>query len=376
MVLQIDPFAIPAEVGKFPNVDDDIQQGALVMAQKKQETLVMDRALYDAANDGAKGFVFDNVEEEWYLELKDPHTEYDKVTTWDIFEHLQKNCVDTVNALDIPVQMRSLYKTAPHMHNYINLLEEAQTRSKRTKLPVNDLTLMTIAVESVKLSGEFEKAMDAWDELSDPEQTWATFKTHFKKAWSVQDRKNRISKEGGNPFAGAAPGVAPQVHPPAPAPTEAPHAPTMDAIVGCFDNLALTMTNDKTDSESLAKNFAGISNTMDSLAGTLDRVTKENAQLREENASLRKKLGLKQAAPPSNSWRPYPKQDNVDAGGNQGNGKHPKNWKRGAYCWTHGHGTGHTSAECNSCKFNPNHKAEATRANTMGGNPANKGWDS
>jgi hypothetical protein len=42
------------------------------------------------------------------------------------------------------------------------------------------------------------------------------------------------------------------------------------------------------------------------------------------------------------------------------------------YCWTHGYKVGrtHTSLTCNTPK--PSHKAEATRANNMGGNQANK----
>jgi hypothetical protein len=42
------------------------------------------------------------------------------------------------------------------------------------------------------------------------------------------------------------------------------------------------------------------------------------------------------------------------------------------YCWTHGYNVGktHTSLTCNTC--NPGHKAEATRADNMGGSQANK----
>jgi hypothetical protein len=42
------------------------------------------------------------------------------------------------------------------------------------------------------------------------------------------------------------------------------------------------------------------------------------------------------------------------------------------YCWTHGYKVGktHTSLTCNT--RNPGHKAEATRADNMGGSQANK----
>jgi hypothetical protein len=42
------------------------------------------------------------------------------------------------------------------------------------------------------------------------------------------------------------------------------------------------------------------------------------------------------------------------------------------YCWTHGYKVGktHTSLTCNTCS--PGHKAEATRADTMGGSQTNK----
>jgi hypothetical protein len=43
-----------------------------------------------------------------------------------------------------------------------------------------------------------------------------------------------------------------------------------------------------------------------------------------------------------------------------------------SYCWTHGYKVGktHTSLTCNT--RNPGHKAEATRADNMGGSQANK----
>jgi hypothetical protein len=42
------------------------------------------------------------------------------------------------------------------------------------------------------------------------------------------------------------------------------------------------------------------------------------------------------------------------------------------YCWTHGYKVGktHTSLTCNT--RNPDHKAEATRTENMGGSQANK----
>jgi hypothetical protein len=44
------------------------------------------------------------------------------------------------------------------------------------------------------------------------------------------------------------------------------------------------------------------------------------------------------------------------------------------YCWTHAYKVGktHTSLTCNT--HNPGHKAEATRADNMGGSQANKAW--
>jgi hypothetical protein len=52
----------------------------------------------------------------------------------------------------------------------------------------------------------------------------------------------------------------------------------------------------------------------------------------------------------------------------------PRGFKSSAsnYCWTHGYTVGKTHTSLNFNTHNPSHKVEATRAENIGGNQANK----
>ena len=89
------------------------------------------------------------VDETWRREIEDPDTFYTKVTTLKLLGHLTVFCagLHTVDAEDIPQIMKYLYKYLEGVPQFINAMEAAQRKSKRTKLVINDKYLHAVALK-------------------------------------------------------------------------------------------------------------------------------------------------------------------------------------------------------------------------------------
>ena len=89
------------------------------------------------------------VDATWYKELEDPDTFYTNVMDLKLLEHLTKSCsgVHTVNAVDIPQVMKALFSNAEGIPQYINAMEAAQRKSKRTKLVITDEYMHAVALK-------------------------------------------------------------------------------------------------------------------------------------------------------------------------------------------------------------------------------------
>ena len=100
----------------------------------------------------------DVINETWYKELKDPDTFYTKVMALKLLDHLTDFCsgLHTVNAVDIPQVMKTLFSDAECIPQFINAMEAAQRKSKHTKLVINDKYMDTVALKSLLQSGEYE----------------------------------------------------------------------------------------------------------------------------------------------------------------------------------------------------------------------------
>ena len=76
------------------------------------------------------------VDETWYKELEDPDAFYTKVTALKLLNHQTEFCagLHTVDAVDIPQIIKSLYKDSEGVSQFINAMEAAQRKSKRANL--------------------------------------------------------------------------------------------------------------------------------------------------------------------------------------------------------------------------------------------------
>ena len=96
------------------------------------------------------------VDKTWYKELEDPDTFYIKVTALKLLDHLTEFCagLHTVDAVDIPQIMKSLYRDSEGLPQFINAMEAAQRKSKQAKLVINDKYLHDVALKLLLQSVE------------------------------------------------------------------------------------------------------------------------------------------------------------------------------------------------------------------------------
>ena len=79
------------------------------------------------AKNACRKFIMEVVDETWYKELEDQDTFYTKVTALKLLDHLTEFCarLHTVDAVDIPQLMKSLYKDLKGVPQFINTMEAA-----------------------------------------------------------------------------------------------------------------------------------------------------------------------------------------------------------------------------------------------------------
>ena len=78
-------------------------------------------------------------------------TLYTKVVDLKLLDHLIELCagLHTVDVVNIPQFMESLYKDSEGVPQFINAMEAAQRKSKRAKVVINDEYLHNVALKSL-----------------------------------------------------------------------------------------------------------------------------------------------------------------------------------------------------------------------------------
>ena len=130
-------------------IDINMTRTEVHRAKGKHEAKRNDRAFYETADKECKNFVMDVVDETWYKELEDPDTFYTNVTALKLLEHLIELCsgLHTVDAVEIPQVMKTLFRDAEGIPLYINVMEAAQRKSKRAKLFITNKYMHAVALK-------------------------------------------------------------------------------------------------------------------------------------------------------------------------------------------------------------------------------------
>ena len=136
-------------------------------AKGKHEARRNDRKIYETVDNSCRSFIVAFVDKTWHNELEDRDTFYTKVTALKILDHLTEFCsgLHTVDAVDIPQFVKTLYKDSDGVPQFINAMEAAQRKSKRAKLVINNEYLHAVALKSLLQSGEYETESWEWSKL-------------------------------------------------------------------------------------------------------------------------------------------------------------------------------------------------------------------
>ena len=104
------------------------------------------------------------VDKTWYKELKDPATFYTNITALKLLDHLTKFYLGlhTVDAVDITQVMKTLFSDAEGIPKYINAMEAAHQKSKRSKFVIHDEYMNAVALKSLLQTGEYKTETQEW----------------------------------------------------------------------------------------------------------------------------------------------------------------------------------------------------------------------
>lgn len=329
-------FPRPDQPAAYPTIADDASPVVRARSEAKHARLVRDYKSYDAAERAVSKFIRDAIEEVWYKDLKDVHSFYTHVTAKELIDHLDDNCggLHSSEVVHLQSEMMGYYATAEGIPEYIDMLEEAQRKSVRAKLPISDDQLLAIATTAVLGSNHFPRPTDEWEAKPTADKTWGNWKRHYRNAHIARKRQMLAA---GSPTFGTANVVTADT-------TITPD--TFTQLDGYLNNLAAAATTEKSTLAQLVENNASLTASVAALTASVTSLTAAYTLLNT-------------AKPPTTT---------TTAPGKRTKAKLDPN----GYCWTHGYMVrmGHTSATCSDKKLG--HQDAATRTNTMGGSERGK----
>jgi hypothetical protein len=148
---------------------------------------IQDYKAYEAAEHSVKVFIETVVQNMWICNLCNPETFYSNITALPLFNHLRE-CSSGLHALDmvlLTIQMSQYYEGMSDISKYIFLLEDAQRKAARARLPVTDQTLTVLASTALLAANTFPCTTELWEDLDPSNKTWA--------AWNLAAHKKRAN---------------------------------------------------------------------------------------------------------------------------------------------------------------------------------------
>ena len=141
------------------------------------------------------------VDKTWYKDIEDPDTFYTNVMALKILDHLTEFClgIHTIDAVDIPQLMKTLFANADGIPQFINVMEAAQQNSKQEKLVIHDEYMYAVVIKFLLKSGEYETKTREWSKIPDDQQTWTVWKTISREAYVAKRRPKQPGKDKTNP---------------------------------------------------------------------------------------------------------------------------------------------------------------------------------
>ena len=269
-------------------------------------------------------------------------------------------------------RMRATWQLADGFNKLQKQIEEGMLYALVTNAPIPQADVIDIAITVMMQTGLFEPAYEQWHARPAGTKTWQDFKTFWAE-------KVRLKKLTSQPAGGWGFGM------------------------NATEQQQQGMYNTQEDDRAFAESVNDFSRAHDNTQATIANLAYTNQQMQAANAQLCQQVAMlaaNQYQANNNNWNGNNNNNNNSSNKKKKNGKKGKKNKSGwtgyegtgggnnnnridyranrpdnvrtyngiTWCWTHGNDCGHNSNECE--KRHPNHNANATYYNQMGGNPA------
>jgi hypothetical protein len=268
-----------------------------------------------------------SVFEPMYLEiLNDNMVGYANISARYMLDHLFET-YDNITAFDLEINfehMRRAWDPQQPVETLFEQIQDCADYSEAGGVPIGPSQQITVGYENIFATGHFMSAFRRQNEKPAADKTWTHFKSHFAAAHRQHKQvQGETAATAGYHSANAA--------------MTQNEDQMAKATIGALANLETATAADR-----------GVVTALTQANSRLVKQLEENAsELRELKALLNQERRDKRV-PISSTTSAI------------------------NYCWTHGYKVGktHTSLTCNT--RNPGQKAEATRAENMGGSQVNK----
>jgi hypothetical protein len=262
-----------------------------------------------------------------YLDvLNDNMVGFANISARDMLDHLF-SAYGNITAVDLEINFEHMCRAwDPHqpVEALFKQIQDCADYSEAGGVLIGHPQQINVGYANIFATGHFMSACRRWNEKHHIEKTWTQFKSHFAAAHRQHKQmQGESAATAGYHSANAAVGQ-----------TEDQLA---EATIGALANLATATAADRC------------------VVATLTEANARLAKQLEDNSNELREL------------KALIKKERVENHGQRSFNPTPKN-----YCWMHGYQVDntHTSLTCKLPK--PGHKREATRADNMGGNQANK----
>jgi hypothetical protein len=153
------PFVRPATrlACYDPAINKEASRVGRIHAATTWAALIQDYKAYKVAEHGVMVFIKAVVINTWIRDLCNPKTFYSNVTALAIFDHLCKHSggLHAKDMVSLTIQMSQCYEGTPDIPKYIFLLEDAQHKATRARLPVTNQTWTVLASTALLAADTF-----------------------------------------------------------------------------------------------------------------------------------------------------------------------------------------------------------------------------
>ena len=166
------------------------------------DTKISLQTLIKTVEHAGRAFLVVAVEDTCPPSLKEETTFYNKVPLRDFFAHLKGGSggLEATDIVSLLLTTLGWWAEDPRVPEYVNRIEEAQRKSVRASLPIDDKWLAAVSTGSLPATGSFPKQHPDWDSLPRASKTWTAWKTAFRAHQLTLEREQRATGDRGDVF--------------------------------------------------------------------------------------------------------------------------------------------------------------------------------